>query len=76
MVIYKNPLYNPNDKYYGPEYYQTDVKPSEYKGYSIYHVKKDQYDVVQYGICVAQMAGLNGAKRAIDKLIEEGAGRE
>lgn len=68
---YKNPWHKQRDIYSGPEIFTTEAKPKEYKGYLIYHVKKDQYDVVKDGVCVSQLAGPNGAIRKIDQLTEE-----
>lgn len=69
MVTYKNPWYKPKNPTYGPEYYTTDAKPLEYKGFSIYERFIDIcFDVVKDGTCISQRAGLNGAKRFIDSL--------
>ena len=54
---------------YGPENYSTDAKPVLYRDYLIYErIVGHVWDVVKNGSCIAQMAGPNGAKRAIDKL--------
>lgn len=76
MVRYSNPLYNPAKPEYGPEYYETSAKPIFYRGYRIYHRVKSKtpggnvWDIVIFDSCVTQMAGLDGAKRAIDKMID------
>jgi hypothetical protein len=71
MARYRNPNHNPHDDKFGPEFYETDAKPTEYKGFQIYHVHNLRFDCVQEGlsgpVCKMQMAGLNGAKRYIDK---------
>lgn len=64
---YKNPFYSPKIMDSKPVI-ETDVKPIEYKGYLIYErIKGGVFDVVKDGICLTMMAGLNGAKRAIDQ---------
>lgn len=71
MTTYKNSFHN--EKYQGSEpMIQTDVRPTIYKGYEIYHRIKSSspggnvFDVVKDGICVGMNAGINGAKRKID----------
>jgi len=71
MATYRNPWHKPKDPHYGPEYYRTEVTPQEYKGYLIYRRTLEVWDVVKDGACVTQMAGPNGARQAIDKLVEE-----
>jgi hypothetical protein len=69
MTSYINPWHKPETNDYGPAIYQTDATPTEYKGYLIYH-RGAVYDVVKNGACVTQMAGPNGARQAIDKLVD------
>lgn len=73
MTTYKNPWHKLNNReLYGPEYYTTDAKPKEYKGYLIYErIACHVWDVVKDGVCVTQMAGPIGARNAIDKLLGE-----
>lgn len=53
----------------GPENYSTDAKPVLYRDYLIYQrIAGHVWDVVKDGACITQLAGLNGAKRAIDEL--------
>ncbi|WP_430438966.1 hypothetical protein [Shinella sp.] len=70
MARYRNRCHNPHDSSYGPEFYETDVKPTEYKGFKIYHVHNMRFDCVLEGIdgpfCQMQTAGINGAHRYID----------
>jgi len=67
-VQYRNPWHKPMHPQYGPAYYTTNENPTKYKGFLIYERICDQvWDVVRDGECVAQRAGLNGAKRAIDE---------
>lgn len=72
MTQYINPWFKSYMKTeYGPRYYTTDVKPTKYRGYLIYErIKGSVWDVAKDGECITQMAGLNGAKRAIDNLLE------
>jgi len=67
---YKNPWYNPRrNSSYDPEYYETDAKPKEYKGYLIYErIPGQVWDIVKDGVCVGQMAGPNGARQRVDEL--------
>lgn len=67
---YKNPWHKPGKSEYGPQFYTTDARPTHYKGYLIYHVKPNQYDVVKDGACVSQRAGPRGARDFIDGLEE------
>jgi hypothetical protein len=75
MVRYQNPHHNPHDDKYGPEFYETDVTPTEYRGFKIYNVHRLRFDCVLEGLsgpfCKMQMAGINGAKRYIDKFWEK-----
>lgn len=72
MVTYKNPWFKGVGKpEYGPEVYTTSVKPFEYRGYKVYErIIGRVWDVVKDNVCVTQMAGPDGARRAIDKLVE------
>ncbi|MBC2806590.1 hypothetical protein C3Y94_025910 [Rhizobium ruizarguesonis] len=66
MTQYRNPLY-PG---YGPEYFETLADPIEHRGYLVYCREPLVWDVVKDGICILQAAGPNGAKLAIDELID------
>jgi len=69
MTTYKNPWHKPQNPMYGPENYSTDSKPVLYCNYLIYErIAGHVWDVVKDGACITQLAGLNGAKRAIDNL--------
>lgn len=66
MTTYKNPFYSAKYADSKPVI-STDATPIEYKGYLIYErVKRQVFDIVQNGVCVGMMAGMNGAKRWID----------
>ena len=70
MTKYQNPWHDPYQQMYGPECYQTDEKPTIYRGFFIYHRTPLVWDVVKDGVCVTQRAGINGAKHFIDDLID------
>ncbi|KQQ46486.1 hypothetical protein ASF69_04455 [Rhizobium sp. Leaf311] len=71
MARYLNPCHKPHDSSYGPAFYETDVNPTEYKGFKIYNVHHMRFDCVLEDatapVCMMQMAGINGAKGYIDK---------
>lgn len=71
MATYRNPWHKPADNRYGPASYETSATPADYGDHLIYERIKDHvWDVVKDGVCVTQMAGPNGARRAIDALNE------
>ena len=65
MVTYTNPWHIPGN-FYSPKEFTRDIKPIIHAGCEIYKVNKDQYDVVKSGVCIAQRAGLNGAKKCAE----------
>lgn len=66
---YKNPWYIVGGL--DPKVYQTEVKPIQYRGFFIYQrIKGICFDVVKDGVCVAQHAGINGAKARIDTILD------
>ena len=67
-ATYANPWHKPGKPEYGPAVYETDAKPVEYGDHLIYRRRPDCWDVVKGGACVTQMAGPNGARRAIDRI--------
>lgn len=70
---YKNPWHSPKErssKFENAPFYETNVKPTEYRGFKIYHRHTEVWDVVRDGVCVSQRAGFNGAKRFIDQIHE------
>lgn len=74
-TTYRNPWHRADERMYGEPTYRTSVKPTMYRGYAIYH--RIAFDVVKNGCCVGQYAGLSGAKRFIDLILdgnEEDAG--
>lgn len=71
MHTYTNPFYSPH--YQGSKpVITTSVKPDEYRGYLIFRIHKEHYDVVKDGVLVSQMAGPNGARMAVDALLSKG----
>lgn len=68
MTRYANPWHKPGKPEYGPAEYETDAGPVTYGGHLIFHRLPLCWDVVKDGACVTQMAGPNGARRAIDRL--------
>ena len=81
MVSYKNSFHS---KYYqdSAPIIKTDVIPTLYKGYEIYHRIKSSspggnvFDIVKDGVCVGMNAGINGAKRKIDSFNQAQATNE
>jgi len=74
MASYRNPWHNSQRPEYGPAFYTTEAKPEEYRGYLIYQrIYGHVWDVVKDGVCITQMAGPNGARQAIDKLLQDAA---
>lgn len=68
--MYLNPWYKKYNRYSSPEYFQTKGIPIKYNGYLIFHRVPEIWDVVKNNVCITQMAGINGAKRAIDELCQ------
>lgn len=67
MHRYRNAFHQPNTDQYGPEFYDTDAEPTDYKGFQIYErIKGVCFDCVIDGECVANRAGLSGAHKYID----------
>ena len=76
-TTYRNPWHKPYPqegwrKGIGPEFYESDSMPVEHRGFLIFQRQEFGYpifDVVKDGTCIKQLAGPNGAKRAIDELL-------
>lgn len=68
MNTYRNPWHRPGRQWSGPSEYTTGTHPEHYRGYDIYHREREVWDVVINGECVAQRAGLNGARQAVDEM--------
>ena len=68
MHTYTNPSHSP--QYQGSKpLIATNAAPEEYKGHLIFKIHKAHFDVVQNGALVTQMAGLRGARDAIDRRV-------
>ena len=65
MATYKNPWYVPGQSY-SMETFTCNVKPIFHAGCEIYKRHKDHFDVVKSGVCIAQRAGLENAKRCAE----------
>ena len=66
---YINSFYNSN--YAGStKIIKTNSSPINYKGYLIFDRNNDKklFDIVNDGVCIGMYAGINGAKKFIDKL--------
>lgn len=71
MTTYSNPWHKPHDPIYGPAYYSTDARSISYKGFLIYQrISGVVWDVVKDGACVTQRAGISGARRYIDGVMD------
>ena len=64
-----NPWHKPGRAEYGPAVYETSAHPTRHACHEIFErVPGRVWDIVRDGACVAQMAGLEGAKRAAEVL--------
>lgn len=64
-AMYRNPWHKPGLPHYGPPTYSTDAKPTLFAGCEIYErISGHVWDVVRDGVCLAQMAGPRGARKA------------
>lgn len=73
LARYRNPWHRPGHAETGPLEYETEARPASYRGFLIYRRLPQVFDVVRDGACVTQMAGPQGARSAIDKMIIFGA---
>lgn len=80
-VRYRNPWHEPGGgQHYGPEFYETDAEPMEYRGYLVYlRLPEEGVDIVKDGVCVTQRGArsLRGKaaetiRRVIDEIIRTG----
>ena len=70
QATYINPFHNLNYQSSAPVF-TTTAKPKEYRGFLIYErINGSSFEVVQDGVCITQRAGMNGAKSAIDNLLD------
>lgn len=74
MAKYRNSFFKGGYQIeYGPEIYETDAKPADYRGHQIFRRLPSCFDIVRDGSCISQCAGLNGAIRRIDTLLAQEA---
>lgn len=66
---YRNPWHRPDKPHYGPEFYSTDAKPVEYRGFQIFQRVKGTWELVKDGVCLTQRAGRNGPRYLADALL-------
>lgn len=69
MHTYKNIFYNVNYQNSCREY-TADLNSIIYKGYEIHRYSSINFHIVKDGVCIGMMAGINGAKGRIDKIVE------
>lgn len=67
MAEYKNPWFR-SSRDSSPTF-KTDVRPTEYRGYQIFH-RGGGWDVVKDGVCRTQRVGLSGAKGYVDAVLD------
>lgn len=71
MNTYRNPWHRSEGRHhadYGPEFYSTDAKPTEYRGFQIFCRHKGLWELVKDGVCLTQRAGKNGPRNLVDAL--------
>lgn len=66
---YRNPWFTEGKPHYGPEFFTTDAKPIEYRGFQIFQRVKGTWDLVKDGVCLTQRAGRNGPRHCADGLL-------
>lgn len=74
MATYRNLWHTPGAAHYGPEFFSTDKKPLEYRGFQIFNRHAGCYELVKDGVCLTQLAGKGGPAKVVDALAsgEEG----
>lgn len=65
---YRNPWARGID----PQFFETTVKPVEYRGFQIFHRGEHSHELVKDGVCLAMRAGRGGPKGLADALHGEG----
>lgn len=66
MHTYTNPFHRVHYTASSPVI-RTAVQPESYRGHQIFKINAKHYDVVKDGVLVAQRAGPNGARSAVDE---------
>lgn len=52
-----------------PEYFETTVKPIDYRGFQIVHRFEKSHELVKDGVCLTQRAGGGALKSLVDALL-------
>lgn len=68
MVRYRNSFHNPNNPMYGPEFYERNAEPVEYRGYWIVKVLDRWFDIVKDGVCIHQYGSDRAAREIINRI--------
>lgn len=69
-ATYINPFHSPNCQG-SQQVIKTTAKPKEYRSLQIFErICGTSFEVVQDGVCIAMRAGPNGAKAAIDNMLD------
>ena len=71
MHTYTNPFHRVHYTASSPVI-RTAVQPESYRGHQIFKISAKHYDVVKDGVLVAQRAGPNGARSAVDARLIKG----
>lgn len=66
---YRNPWHTPGVQHYGPEFYETTVRPVAYRGFQIFNRFKGSHELVKDGVCLTQRAGGGALKSLADALL-------
>src|SRR5690606_18799365 len=67
--IFRNPWHKPGLLHYGPEFYVTDVKPAEYRGFQIFNRFRGSWMLVKDGVCLTDRAGGGALRSLADALL-------
>lgn len=52
-----------------PEYFETTVRPTNYRGFQIFHRMPKSFELVKDGVCLTQRAGGGALKSLVDALL-------
>jgi hypothetical protein len=64
-MVYANSFYKRGEQ--GSREMYEGENPTEYKGFQIFEWSSIEFHIVKDGVCVGMMAGINGAKKRIDR---------
>jgi hypothetical protein len=70
---YRNPWHDPAKAWMGPEFFETDSAPFEYRGFQIFKRIVNSWELVKDGVCLTQRCGnagprFIGAQHVVDSL--------